>query len=57
MTRAAWSHPTTADAQVRTNSTSDLSTVPATVMPRADPAPVFNLAIESGENVCSLIIC
>ncbi len=57
MTRAAWLHPTTADAQVRTNSTSDLSTVPATVMPRADPAPVFKPAIDSGENVCSLIIC
>jgi hypothetical protein len=34
-----------------------LSTVPATVMARPDPAPVFNPAIESGENVCSLIIC
>ena len=57
MTRAAWSHPTTAAAQVTTNSTSDLSTVPATVMSRVDPAPVFKPAIESGENVCSLIIC
>ena len=57
MTRAAWSHPTTADAQVTTNSTSDFSTVPATVMLRAAPAPVFRPAIESGENVCSLIIC
>jgi hypothetical protein len=31
--------------------------MPATVMPRVDPAPAFNRAMESGENVCSLIIC
>ena len=55
ITRAAWSQPITAKAQVTMNNTRDLATVPPTDIRRFVPAP--SSAIASGANVRSLIIC